>query len=227
LVFTDIDCRPQSDWILQLVQPFVNSEIGITGGAIESLPGKTFFEKYAESQKILSQERHFLNPFLPYAATANLAVRRSIFEKIGLFRPCLTTGGDADLCWRMLQNTSFKLHYVPDAVVQHRHRTTLKGLLIQHHRYGRAMKYLSELYNTEIWTETMWNTVKYLLGSFKHWLIKETPSILGKIILGKGSLLDLFKTPIKVLVQQSFSIGQMTAKLPKEAREIQRFNDTL
>jgi glycosyltransferase involved in cell wall biosynthesis len=221
LAFTDIDCRPQSDWLHNLIQPFADPVIGIVGGAIKALPGKTLFEKYAEYQKILSQEAHLSHQFLPYAATANIAIRRQTLEEIGLFRPYLTTGGDADICWRIQKQSSWQLYYALKAIVQHRHRASLKGLLMQHHRYGRGIQYLNELYDIEISPETRWNTTKYL-RSWKHWLIKELPLITTKMMLGKASFLDLLITPITILVQQSLAIGRLEAKLSEETRQIQK-----
>lgn len=222
LVFTDADCRPQPDWLYQLVQPFTNQNIGIVGGAIESLPGETLFEQYAEHEKILSQERHLANPYLPFIATANLAVRRQSLQDVGLFRPHLTTGGDADLCWRIQQNSHWQLHYAPKAIVLHRHRTSLKGLLMQHHRYGRAVQYLNELYDVETSPATKWNTLNYLRG-WKHWLFVELRPIISKMLSREESFLDLLITPIAILTQQSFAMGRMGAKLPEEARYVQKF----
>jgi len=76
----------------------------------------------------LSQHHTLAHPFLPYGQTANLAVRAEIFRQVGLFRPQLTTGGDADLCWRIQQATPWSLVAAPDAVVYHRHRQNLPDL---------------------------------------------------------------------------------------------------
>jgi cellulose synthase/poly-beta-1,6-N-acetylglucosamine synthase-like glycosyltransferase len=222
LVFTDVDCRPQPDWLYQLVKPFADPIIGAVGGAIKPLPGTTFFEKYAAHQQILAQENHLSTEFLPFAATANLAIRREIFAEIGLFRPYMTTGGDADFCWRIQKNSHWRLYFEIEAIVFHRHRTSLKGLLMQHHRYGRAMHYLDELYGIEMLPESKWSTHKYL-QSLKHWLFKEAPPILVEVIKREKSFGDLLMSPITILVRQSFAIGRMRAKLPEAARQIQYF----
>jgi cellulose synthase/poly-beta-1,6-N-acetylglucosamine synthase-like glycosyltransferase len=223
LTFTDVDCRPQADWLYQLVQPFTDERVGAVGGAIQPLPGESLLERYAAHEQVLSQEHHLSTQFLPFAATANLAIRRQALVDIGLFRSHLTTGGDADLCWRLQKHSPWELCYASAAVTYHRHRTSLKGLLLQYHRYGRAMGYLDELYGIEILPETKWNTLKYL-RSWKHWLFKELPPITPKILKGETSVLELWMSPITILVQQAFAIGRMAAKLPEEAKKIQTFS---
>ena len=111
IAFTDADCRPESQWLQNLVEPFANLEIGITCGEILALPGNTLLEKHADRQNTLSQKHTLAHPFCPYGQTANLAVRRQILAQVGLFRPYLTSGGDADLCWRILRETSYKLNF--------------------------------------------------------------------------------------------------------------------
>ena len=106
LAFTDADCRPLKTWLQELVKPFVDEKIAIVVGEIKALPGDSFLEKYAENNSVLSQKFLLEHPFLPYGQTANLGIRRIIFTKIGLFRPYLTTGGDADICWRIQQQKS-------------------------------------------------------------------------------------------------------------------------
>ena len=147
IAFTDADCRPKPDWLYALVQPFAESTVGCVGGAIMALPGKTLFEHYSERREILSHKKAATHPFLPYAAGANLAIRSQTLQDIGLFRPYLTTGGDADICWRVQRQSSWKFSMAEQAIIQHRHRTNLWELRKQFRRYGRSSKYLEELYN--------------------------------------------------------------------------------
>ena len=121
-----------------LVKPFVDLEIGITCGEIVALPGKTILEQHADRQNTLSQKHTLAHPFCPYGQTANLAVRRLVLQQIGLFRPYLTSGGDADLCWRILRETSYKMYFAENAIVRHRHRYTIKQLQSQWYRYGES-----------------------------------------------------------------------------------------
>ena len=74
-----------------------------------------------------------IQPLLP---TANLAIRKATLDEIGLFDPvCKTSGEDLDLCIRMAK-TKWELFFEPRAIVRHKHRTTLAGLLKQWYGYG-------------------------------------------------------------------------------------------
>ncbi|MEG4021401.1 glycosyltransferase [Microcoleus sp. S13C4] len=227
IAFTDADCRPESDWLENLVKPFVDLEIGISAGEILALPGKTILEQHADRQNTLSQKHTLAHPFCPYGQTANLAVRRLVLQQIGLFRPYLTSGGDADLCWRILRETSYKMYFAENAIVLHRHRSTIKQLQSQWYRYGESNKYLHELYGVDLMRELTAQEYFYRLA---RWLLKEFPVAAAKSALakpskrmGRADLVDLFSTPIGLVNVRARAIGQRQAKLPESAWDIERF----
>ncbi|MEG4029929.1 MULTISPECIES: glycosyltransferase [unclassified Microcoleus] len=220
IAFTDADCRPESDWLENLVKPFVDLEIGISAGEILALPGKTILEQHADRQNILSQKHTLAHPFCPYGQTANLAVRRLVLEQVGLFRPYLTSGGDADLCWRILRETSYKMYFAQNAIVRHRHRSTIKQLQSQWYRYGESNKYLHELHGVDLMRELTTQEYFYRLA---RWLFKEFPVAAAKSAIGSSELVDLFNTPIGLLNVRARAMGQRQAKLPESAWDIERF----
>lgn len=217
LAFTDADCRPEPDWLLNLVSPFVDEAVGLVVGEILALPGNTLLEQYADRQDTLSQKHTLAHPFCPYGQTANLAVRREVFPQSGLFRPHLTTGGDADFCWRVLRETSWQWEFSEQAIVRHRHRTTLKEFRSQWRRYGRSNRYLHELHGVSLMREPTLKEMGYLLG---RWLLKEVPFATLKTLRGKATLLDLVTTPIGLVGTWSRAAGQRHAQLPPNAKEI-------
>lgn len=217
IVFTDADCRPLPNWLEKLVKPFINTNIVIVAGEITALPSSNLLEKYADRQETLSQKHTLANKFCAYGQTANLAIRRLALEKAGLFRPYLTTGGDADICWRILQLEIGTLEFAPEAIVQHRHRTTLKELKSQWQRYGRSNSYLHELHNVELMREISQYECYYRL---LRWLVKEVPKTTLKALTGKASFLDLANTPIGLFTARARYLGQQQAKLPPQAKKI-------
>lgn len=222
IAFTDADCRPERKWLEKLIEPFTNSNIGIVAGEIVALPSKNILEKHADSQDTLSQKHTLANAFCPYGQTANLAIRREAFERVGLFRPYLTTGGDADICWRILRETSYELKLAEEAIVKHRHRSTLAELESQWRRYGKSNQYLHELYGVDL-TRSL--TAKEYFYRFSRWLLKELPGTGIKAILGKADGADLLNTPIGLFNVRARSRGQREAKLPEEARLIVRLEE--
>ncbi len=219
IAFTDADCRPQSDWLEQLILPFVNSQVGIVAGEIMALPGSTLLEQYADRQDVLSQKHTLANKFCPYGQTANLAIRHSILAQVGLFRPHLTTGGDADICWRILRETDWKIEFASQAIVRHRHRATLKELRSQWRRYGRSNRYLNELHGIALQREFTQSEALYRLS---RWLVKELPRNSMKMAFGKASLVDLISTPLDLITFQARSAGQKESKLNPLAKEIEQ-----
>lgn len=215
IAFTDADCRPESDWLENLVKPFVNPEIGLSAGEILALPGKTILEQHADRENTLSQKHTLSHPFCAYGQTANLAVRKQVLAQVGLFRPYLTSGGDADLCWRILQQTSYKLDFAESAIVRHRHRSTIKQLQSQWYRYGESNKYLHELHGVDLMRELTTEEYCYRLA---RWLLKELPVA----AIAQAEQVDLLNTPIGLVNVRSRAIGQRQAKLPLAAWEIER-----
>ncbi|MCC5665822.1 glycosyltransferase [Nostoc sp. CHAB 5784] len=219
IVFTDADCRPQPQWLDTLIKPFVNKEVVIVAGEILALPGTTLLEQHADRQETLSQKHTLKHSFRPYGQTANLAIRRTALEKAGLFRPYLTTGGDADICWRILGENIGRLEFAPNAIVQHRHRNTLKELQSQWRRYGRSNRYLHELYGVDLMRKMTPKEYGYRLA---RWFLKEIPRDIKKAIAGQATLVDLLNTPIGLFTARARTAGQRDAKLPENAKIIAR-----
>ena len=219
IAFTDADCRPQPQWLENLIQPFSDPNVGIVVGEILALMGESFLEKYADKQKVLSQKHTLAHPFCPYGQTANLAIRKQAFVEVGLFRSYLTTGGDADICWRILRETSYQFKFVENAIVRHRHRSTWRDLQSQWRRYGKSNKYLHELYGVDLMRELKTKEYLYRLS---RWLLKELPLTMVKVISGKAELVELFNTPISLLNGRARILGQKEAILSDKARQIDR-----
>ncbi|MBW4440979.1 MAG: glycosyltransferase [Plectolyngbya sp. WJT66-NPBG17] len=219
LAFTDADCRPEPNWLAELIQPFSDSSVGLVAGEIKPLPGHTLLEQYADRQETLSQKHTLSHPFCAYGQTANLAIRFEAFKQVGLFRPYLTTGGDADICWRILRETSWQLRFVETAIVRHRHRTTLTELRSQWRRYGRSNRYLHELHGIDLMREPNFAEYRYRLT---RWMLKELPIASLNLIRGKANLVDSINTPIGLFCLQARAEGQQQAQLSTEAQTIER-----
>lgn len=152
IVFTDSDCIVSENWIMELSKGFISDNIGCVVGAVRSYQGNThqsdtLVERFSKNKDIMSQERTLNSNFLPYGETANVAFRKSVFDRIGCFDEIFKSGGDADIAWRMQLLTTYKLIYRPESIVEHRHRVTLKDLFLQHFKYGLGLAMLNKKYN--------------------------------------------------------------------------------
>ncbi|MBJ6751579.1 glycosyltransferase [Geomonas anaerohicana] len=135
IAFTDADCIVTPAWLKELVRHWEDQGVGCFAGEIEAYAPETVIEKFSDRAGILRQGGTLACPYLPYTQTANSAYRKSVFDAIGLFAPEMTSGGDADIAWRMQKQMGLRILFVPEALVYHKHRTSLDNL------YGQFAKY--------------------------------------------------------------------------------------
>jgi len=218
LVFTDADCRPEPTWLTRMVQPFETETVGLVVGEINALPGDSWLEQFAERREILSQKFTIAHAFYPYGQTANLAVRKRALQKSGLFRPYLTTGGDADLCWRIQITGDWTVYFAQDAIIRHRHRSTLKELGSQWRRYGRSNRYLHELFDVPLQQES---PRFHVANRLTRWLLKGLPVAAWRSLRGQAPAIEMVGPPLDLFCGRSRDQGQRTAKLPTAARDIE------
>jgi len=148
VAFIDADCIAHPQWLSNLAKPYVDPEIGGTGGVIVAYnhAHRNIVERFSDEISPLVNFISGAHEFLPHFYTANASYRRSLINQIGGFDPKLITGQDVDLSWRLQLNTQAKISYVPEAIIYHHHRTTEAGLARQYRRYGFGEIVLDTLY---------------------------------------------------------------------------------
>jgi len=133
IAFTDSDCIAHKDWVMKSVECFQDETIGCVAGKIEGYSPSNYIEEYLVRSGALTQGS---TRFLPYAQTANAVYRREVFDKIGCFEENWISGGDADLTWRMLLHSGYRIQHCDEALIYHVHRSTLKGFFKQRMTWG-------------------------------------------------------------------------------------------
>lgn len=128
LAFTDSDCQPEPDWVLngvRLLSP--GSGVDIVGGRIrvfpldESAPTEAeLFEKvFGFETKRYVERKHF-------ACGANIMVPRRVFEAVGPFR---NGTSPEDFEWgRRATRLGYKIAHGADVVIRHPARHTMAEL---------------------------------------------------------------------------------------------------
>jgi glycosyltransferase involved in cell wall biosynthesis len=81
--------------------------------------------------------RYYNEPFLYHAGGCGLGLRRSVFLGLGGFDESVIELEDSEFCFRA-QLAGVEMHFVPDAVISVRNRASLRGMLRQSRRWGRA-----------------------------------------------------------------------------------------
>ncbi len=159
LAFTDDDAVAEPGWLKALVSPFAEeSEVMAIAGLV--VP----YELETEAQQLFERHTGFgrgfdrrwvrvpINLKTARAANvttlgtgANMAFRRSLFDRIGGFDPALDAGtrtgagGDIEMFFRVLK-AGHAFVYEPSAVVRHRHRRDYQSIRRQLHNWLRGAR---------------------------------------------------------------------------------------
>ena len=145
LLFVDADCVPDPGLIEAYFTSKPDADVGALAGAVVSDPGQhAFLARYAADRNFLDQDDG-LHTAGDSAATANLMVRRTAFDAVGGFEEGIRSGGDVDLCRRLLAS-GWRIERRPTAAVTHLHRESLSDLLTSIARYGAGARWLNERY---------------------------------------------------------------------------------
>jgi glycosyltransferase involved in cell wall biosynthesis len=134
LAFIDSDCIASPKWLLEGVRSFSDGA-DLVGGKVEFYfsKRKTAAEMYDSITNM--QIEHNIKE-RNVAKTANLFVKASLFDEVGMFPHHATSGGDVQ--WTaMATRAGYKLVYASDAIVKHPART-LKELLKKQYRVGKG-----------------------------------------------------------------------------------------
>lgn len=146
IAFTDADCIVTPGWLKNLVSYWDDQNIGCFAGEIEAYQPTSLVEKFSDRAGILRQGGTLSCAYLPYTQTANSAYRREVFERVGLFLSEMTSGGDADIAWRMQKQLGLQVKFIPEALVYHKHRTSIEGLYTQFMKYEHGKLSWAKLY---------------------------------------------------------------------------------
>jgi glycosyltransferase involved in cell wall biosynthesis len=151
VAFTDDDVSVDDGWAEAIGRSFASDPVidAITGLVVPDeidYGAQRLFEDYGGFNRGYDRQyfkgepgariaRRFAGAGL-FGTGANMAFRRSIFERIGLFDPALDVGtptnggGDLEMFFRLLKEGGTLL-YDPAAIVRHRHRTSYEALKVQ------------------------------------------------------------------------------------------------
>lgn len=123
LLFTDADCLPPPDWLenhLRALPPHSALQAGPI--AMKPVTGTTLTRFWVSYDLLrgIPQARYVAEGF---AATANLAIHRAVFDAIGPFDAARLSGGDAAFC-QAATAAGFTLTLAPTAITGHPCRAT-------------------------------------------------------------------------------------------------------
>ncbi len=135
LAFTDADCRPTPTWLHAGVDRLERGDLDRVAGAVHiPAPSSAGLWARVDGSFYLDQERAVARG---WAATANLFVRRTVVDRVGLFDAHLISWGDIAF-GRRCTAAGLSLGYAAEALVVHPPRTRLHHLIRRSWRGGRG-----------------------------------------------------------------------------------------
>ena len=121
VAFIDADCIPAADWLEQGLAELETLAADVLGGRVDPGPASTRgVAELVDLARCLDQERCVRDA--GYAATANVFVRRRVFDAIGPFNDRLISGGDVEFSLRATA-AGYRVAYSGRARVVHPPRT--------------------------------------------------------------------------------------------------------
>lgn len=150
LGFTDADCIPAPEWVRAACKVFDDPAVCAVGAQVVPAAPASEVEAYLAQRGSLSPRHSLRHRFRPYFPTAGVFYRREVFERVGPFNADLISGGDADLSWRAIGAGCGEVRYAPEAVVEHRHRSDVRGMRRQRFKWGLGAGCLSRLHRREM-----------------------------------------------------------------------------
>jgi GT2 family glycosyltransferase len=131
LAFTDADCRPRPDWLREISAAFDSAEPDnkiIAGGVAIVLRSKTRLRPAELYDMVLGiPQQDYVRR--GYGVTANLALPKRVFDRLGGFDPGRFSGGDAEFCRRATAQAGVGVQYCPGAIIEHPARDSMQALI--------------------------------------------------------------------------------------------------
>lgn len=146
IVFTDVDCSVERDWLEKIVSIFMEKDVDAVAGQVFAENRDRFLARFLESSILTPAPKYrkdiiLSEDFKPriFIATANFAVKRETLLNLNGFDPIFKHYGsdDMDFAYRLLRSGG-KIYCSSKIKVYHHHRTSLLKILKRYYEYGKG-----------------------------------------------------------------------------------------
>ncbi len=161
ICFIDDDCIADRYWIENLVKAFDSRDVGGVGGKIIPFRQETWAEKYQS----IKMTHEVTIPNMALIMTCNAAYLKRVLLRVKGFDETFKNGGDWDLAIRV-RLMGYKLKYVSDAIVIHKHRVTFGDITKQYYKYGLGFGLLCKKYKYLPWRNFLVSNILTLTLDF-------------------------------------------------------------
>ncbi len=147
VAFTDGDCLVDPNWLARLEGSFEGRGADVVIGRLAYPEGAsgflTYYSQYydAKTKWLFRETREACY----YGHGGNMAVRKELFDRVGLFKTTPIVG-DTEILHRLLESdVPVSIQYDPDAIVTHEEVRTFKEMLPKLRNYGHFSEAVSEV----------------------------------------------------------------------------------
>ncbi|HLZ09464.1 MAG TPA: glycosyltransferase, partial [Chloroflexota bacterium] len=138
VLFTDADCVPEFDWAERMLEAFGDASVAGARGVYRSrqreIVARFVQAEFEEKYRCLAASQARTGG-IEFADTYATAYRRDVLTGLGGFDEAFAGAEDAELSFRVVAN-GYRLVYVADGIVFHRHPTTARAFLTRKASYA-------------------------------------------------------------------------------------------
>jgi glycosyltransferase involved in cell wall biosynthesis len=131
IAFTDADCVTDRNWISELVKGYEHEGVAAVGGSISDGRITNIWELTDKGHDFVASKEGFV----PYIVGCNMCFESTVLKQI-MFNDDIKYGYEETLLCDFLIVEGYKIYYRPQAIVHHKRRSTLRGLLRRKYRLG-------------------------------------------------------------------------------------------
>ena len=131
IAFTDADCTLNPAWISELIKGFEQPAVAAVGGKILDHRTENIWELTNKGHNYVASDAGYVT----YIQGCNMSFLNSVLKQY-MFNDELKYGYEEKLLCDLLIKTGYKIYYNPNALVYHKHRSTLKALVRQKYLRG-------------------------------------------------------------------------------------------
>jgi GT2 family glycosyltransferase len=206
LAFTDPDCIAAADWLEKLVAA-IDRGCGIALGGM-GIVQPTWRETGIHLQKFHWCLAGAAAGARSDLATANACITREVWRQAGPFDPDLFCG-DSLLAWRA-NRASFRIDFVPNAVIRHHHGQTVCRFARE--RVTRGKEFALTRADWHGWSRA--KSLLYLLATPATLVLVSARAVRDGFSAGYG-LRSLSTLPLQVLGHASWLVGEARGHLAR------------